>query len=77
MDFLKRVKQFKSSVLGLALIIFAGVCLYNKITEDRWILGGLFSVGLGLLFTGDKFIERLEKVVFGRILFKDKEDGAE
>lgn len=69
----KRIKAYKSSILGLAMIIFAGVCLYNKITEDRWLLGGLFLCGLGLLGSGDKFIERLEQAILGHIVFKKEE----
>lgn len=70
---INRIKAYKSSILGLAFIIFACVVLYKGISTDPLVLGGLFFTGLGLFFTGDAFIERLEKVVFGRVLFKKDE----
>jgi len=48
----------------------------NAITFDYYIIGGLFVSGTMLLFAPDVFIEKLEKFVFGKILFKNtKEDG--
>jgi hypothetical protein len=69
----KRLKALKSTILGLAFIVFAGFLLVCDVTENLWILGALFIVGLGLLFSGDKFIERLEDVVFGRISKKEND----
>jgi hypothetical protein len=74
-----KIKKYKSTVLGLALLIFAGLLLYKGVTTDYWILGSIGFSGLMLFFTGDAYIEKLEKAVFGKVLFKNdvdkKEDG--
>jgi hypothetical protein len=70
----KNLKQFKSTLLGL---VFIGVGIYlliKGISTDIYLIGGLEIGGVLLFFTGDKFIEQLEKVVFGKILFEKKND---
>lgn len=57
-------------------MVLGAFLLIKGITFDYYILGGLFVSGIMLLFAPDVFIERLEKIVFGKILFKNaKEDG--
>lgn len=48
--------------------------LIKGITVDYWIIGGLEIGGTLSLFTGDRFIQRLEQFVFGKILFEKKND---
>lgn len=69
----KIIKNYKSSILGLAFVLVGIYLLVHSITFDYWIIGGLIVGGLMLFYSGDKFIERLEKVIFGKVLFKDKE----
>lgn len=71
---MKKIKAFKSTILGLIMLGFAAYLLIEEVTQDKTILGALFVVGIGLLFSGDKFIERLELAVFGRIPLKKKDD---
>lgn len=72
---IKNIKAIKSTVLGLALIVFAGYLLFKGITTDYWILGSMSFIGLCLFFTGDAFIEKLEKAVFGKIFLKDNDEN--
>jgi hypothetical protein len=69
------IKKYKSSLLGLSFIIVGVYLLVEAITFDYWIIGSLIVGGLLMLFTGDKFIEQLEKVVFGKVLFKGEVKG--
>lgn len=71
------IKALKSTVLGLGFIGVGLYLLINSITTDYYIVGGLLIVGLSLFFTGDKIIHRLEKFVFGRVLFPEKPDKDE
>ncbi|SKC53527.1 hypothetical protein SAMN05660236_1352 [Ohtaekwangia koreensis] len=70
----KIIKNYKSSILGLAFVLVGIYLLVLSITFDYWIIGSLIIGGLMLLYSGDKFIERLEKILFGKILFKNKEE---
>lgn len=67
---MKNLKAIKSTVLGLAMIIFSSVLLYKNITHDYYINGVLYTIGLLLLFTGDSWIIKLEELVYG--YFKNK-----
>lgn len=68
------IKKYKSSVLGVVFITVGIYLIVSGKTFDYWIIGGLEVGGVLLLFTGDRFIQQLEKVVLGRILFDKKED---
>lgn len=68
----KIFKAFKTTILGLLFIAVGVYLLVNSITFDYWIVGGLIVGGVLLLFTGDKFINQLEKYVYGKVLFEDK-----
>ena len=70
---MNNLKAIKSTVLGLAMIIFSSVLLYKNITHDLYINGSLYFIGLLLLFTGDSWIVKLEDIVFG--YFKNKVDN--
>ena len=69
----KIIKNYKSTILGFAFILVGIYLLVQSITFDYWIIGGLIVGGLMLIYSGDNFIERLEQIVFGKVLFKDKE----
>jgi len=69
----KIIKNYKSTILGLVFILVGIYLLVQSITFDYWIIGGLIVGGLMLIYSGDNFIERLEQIVFGKVLFKDKE----
>lgn len=69
----KIIKNYKSSLLGVVLIGTGIYLLVQSITFDYWILGSLIIGGLMLIYSGDKFIEKLEKVIFGKVLLKNKE----
>lgn len=71
------VKKYKSSILGVVFIVTGIYCLLKGLTADMYVIGGLLISGTLLLFTGDRFIQKLEKVVFGRILFEKKKDEGE
>lgn len=63
-------KRWKSTTLGLAMIIFSSLLIYKNITLDYWINGLLYFVGMMLFFTGDSFIIKLEDVILS--FFKKK-----
>jgi hypothetical protein len=69
---ISNIKKYKSTVLGLAFIAFGGYLIVEEDITDYWIISSLMVGGTLLLFTGDKFIHQLEKLVFGRILFDKK-----
>jgi len=69
----KIIKNYKSTILGFAFILVGIYLLVQSITFDYWIIGGLIVGGLMLIYSGDNFIERLEQIVFGKVLFRDKE----
>lgn len=66
------IKKYKSTVLGLVFMAVGIVLLLKNITTDYWIIGSLEIGGLLLFFTGDRFIENLEKTIFGKVLFENK-----
>ncbi len=67
---MKYIKAFKSTILGLAMMVFASVLLYKQITNDYLILSGLYISGLILVFgSGDRLINLLEKKILGKTLF--------
>lgn len=70
------IKAYKSTVLGLAIIVFSSILIYKNISQDYWINGILYFIGLGLFFSGDGFINRFQNFVFGMIKnnFSKKED---
>lgn len=57
------VKSYKSTLLGLCLIIFSSVLIYQNISHDYFINGVLYFIGLGLFFTGDSFINKIQNLV--------------
>lgn len=66
-------KAFKSTVLGLLLIAVAIYAWLAGVSSDYWLIGGFGVSGILLLFTGDRFINKLERVVFGKVLFNKKD----
>lgn len=66
-------KAFKSTILGLVLIGVMIYLLITGITTDYWLIGGLGTAGVLLLFTPDTLINFLEMKILGRELFKDKD----
>ena len=69
------ISQLKSTLLGLAFIAVGIYILVNQLSSDYYIVGGLLVGGTLLLFTPDRFIEQLEKFVFGKVLFKQEENN--
>lgn len=69
------IKYFKSTILGLAFIAVAVYLMINSIDVNVWILGSLLVSGVMLLFVPDRFIEAIEKLVFGKILFKKDDEN--
>lgn len=67
---MKNILQYKSTALGLAIIVFSSILIYKGITHDYWINGILYFIGLGLFFTGDGFINKFQDAVFS--FFKNK-----
>lgn len=67
---LSNISKIKSTILGLAIIVFSSVLIYKGITHDYWINGILYFIGLGLFFIGDSFIVKIEDTVLG--FFKNK-----
>jgi len=68
----QNIKAFKSTILGL---IFIGLGIYIIMTStgyNLYLVGSLIAGGTLLFFTGDRFINNLEKLIFNRILFEDK-----
>ncbi|MEJ1242096.1 hypothetical protein WBG78_28370 [Chryseolinea sp. T2] len=61
---LSNISKYKSTTLGLILLVFAGYIFITKHTTDVWVLGAISFVGLSLFFTGDGFINNLQKLVF-------------
>jgi len=68
-------KKIKTTLLGLALIALAAYLLIEEITFDYWIIGGLLIGGSLLCFSGQKFIDQLEKKIFGSSTIFKKEDN--
>lgn len=65
---MKNVKQFKSTILGTAILVFNGILIYQGITHDYVIVDGLAVVGLFLVFgAGDRLINAIESVVLDKI----------
>ena len=72
---MKNLKAYKSTILGLAIIIFSSVLIYKGITHDYWINGILYFIGLGLFFTGDSFINKAQDAVFSFFTNKSKNNN--
>jgi len=72
---IENIRKIKSTILGLAVIVFSSVLIYKGITHDLYINGGLYFIGLMLLFTGDEWIKRLEEIVFKFLGNKSKNDN--
>jgi uncharacterized membrane protein YkgB len=70
---LANITKYKSSLLGIVLIITSIYLMTQGITTDATLNGGLLACGILLLFTGDRFIQKLERLVFGKILFEKRE----
>jgi prepilin signal peptidase PulO-like enzyme (type II secretory pathway) len=69
---IENIKKIKSTILGLALIVFASLLIYNSITFDYYILGSLYFFGIMFLFSGDAWINKLEEIIFSYIKNKLK-----
>jgi hypothetical protein len=76
---LRNFKQLKSSILGLVLITVGLYIVITSTDYNLYMISGLLVSGVLLLFVPDKFINSLEKVVFGREIklfnSKDQEQG--
>ena len=76
---MKNIKAFKSTILGF-VFIGLGIYLITMTTDyNLYLVGSLLTGGTLLFFTGDRFINNLEKLVFNRVFFEQKagESGAE
>jgi uncharacterized membrane protein len=62
---MKNITAIKTTVLGLAILIFASFLIYKSITHDYYLIGSLYFIGLMLLFTGDGWLNKLQDLVFG------------
>ena len=56
--------EWKSTFFGLALIVFSSILIYKNITHDYWINGVLYLMGILFFFTGDDWVEGIEKLLF-------------
>ncbi len=72
---LSNILKYKSTFLGLAIIVFSSLLIWKGITHDYWINGILYFIGLGLFFTGDAFIQKAQDAVFGFFNNKTKNDN--
>jgi hypothetical protein len=72
---LQNFKQLKSSLLGIVLITVGLYIVVTQIEYNLYMIAGFLVSGVLLLFVPDRFINSLEKVVFGREikLFKTKD----
>lgn len=66
-------KAFKSTTLGLVLIAVMIYLLVTGVTTDYWLIGGLGTAGVLMLFAPDTLINFLEKKILGKELFKPKD----
>jgi hypothetical protein len=68
-------KHFKSTLLGFALIGIAVSIIVISLLKGNEINymfnGGLVATGIWAILSPDTLIEKLEKVIFGKVLFKD------
>lgn len=62
---MKNLKAIKSTILGIALIIFSSFLIYKNISHDYYINGALYFMGIMFLFTGDSWVNKLQEFVFG------------
>lgn len=58
------VKSPKSTILGIAIMVFTSVLFWTGKLTSLYACGLLFFVGLGFTFSGDGFINKIEYVVF-------------
>lgn len=65
---LKNIGYIKSTILGLCFIGTGIYIAIQKETYNEYLVGGLIVSGILLLFVPDKFINGLEKMIFGKSL---------
>ena len=69
-------KNYKASILGMLLIACGLYVVITKEGYNETLIGAILTSGVMLFFVPNRFINLLEKLIIGRVLF-DKEKEAE